>query len=440
MADGSTVEVPGIGHNGGPSLILPEKIRDVFFEPDGRYRTSRYKVMYGGRGGAKSWGAARVLIFLACTYKLRILCAREFQVSIADSVHRLIADQIDEMGVAHLFEVTDKSIFCLLTGSEFLFKGLRRNIREIKSLEGIDIVWVEEAQAVSKESWQILRPTIRKSRSEIWATFNPDGEEDATYQLFIPEAKRPRNAIVVKVGWQDNPWFKGTELEQERLSDLHADDPDAYQWIWEGDPRRISDAIIFRRRVHYEPFEEPTDPPPGRIFYGADWGFANDPIAAIRFYITQVENKDRPNQPDEILWITHEAFGLHVEIDDIGSRIFDRVPGMKEWPIKADNARPETISYMARRGYNITAAEKWPGSVEDGVEHMRGFKRIMVHPRCEHISREFRLYSYKVDPNNGDVLPVIVDKHNHGIDACRYGLDGIIQRRGVMQVWRKLAQ
>lgn len=431
MADG------GIGHNGGPSIELPEKIVTTFYNPDGSWRSSRFKVLWGGRGGAKSWGVARILVLLAASKCIRVLCAREFQVSIADSVHKLLSDQIDAMGLSHLFDVTEKSIVCLATGSEFLFKGLRRNIREIKSLEGIDIVWVEEAQAVSKESWQILRPTIRKSGSEIWVTFNPDQEEDATYQTFV--VKTPPNTVIEKIGWQDNPWFEGTELDQERRADLANDDDDAYNWIWEGELRKISDAIIFRRRVSVEPFEESSDPPPKRIFFGADWGFAVDPAAVIRFYITEEPNPERPNFPHQILWITHEAFGYQTEIDDLAVKVFDKVPDSRDWPVKGDSARPEIISYMARQGFNITAAEKWPGSVEDGIDHMKGFRRIMVHPRCEHIAREFRLYSYKVDPNNGEVLPIIVDKHNHGIDAVRYGLDGYIQRRGGAGVWARLA-
>jgi phage terminase large subunit len=384
------------------------------------FQRARYKVLYGGRGGAKSWIIARTLIRLAARHRLRILCARQFQTSIADSVHKLLCDQIEAMGLSDEFYITDKSIESR-TGSEFIFKGLEKSIREIKSLEGVDICWVEEAQSVSKSNWEILIPTIRKEHSEIWVSFNPDDENDATYQRFV--VNPPPNSIVVKVGWEDNPWFPST-LDAERRHML-AVDPEAYEHVWGGFPRKISDAIIFNKRVSFETFETP---PGVRFLFGADWGFATDPTALTRSWID-----------DETLFVDYEAFGYGVEIDETPA-LFRSVAGAEEWPIKADSARPETISYMRRAGFNVTAAEKWPGSVEDGVAHLKGFKRIVVHERCKHVAQEFRLYSYKVDKQSGDILPIIVDKHNHGIDAIRYSLDGYIQRRGAMGVWAKLAQ
>lgn len=382
-------------------------------------KRARYKVFYGGRGGAKSWIIARVLIRLAAQNRLRILCARQFQTSIADSVHRLLCDQIEAMGLSDQFKITDKSIESL-TGSEFLFKGLEKSIREIKSLEGIDICWVEEAQSVSNNNWEILIPTIRKEGSEIWVSFNPDDENDATYQRFVVNAQP--DWVVVKVGWEDNPWFPST-LDAERRYML-ATDPEAYEHVWGGGCRKVSEAIIFGKRVSFETFETPQGV---RFHHGADWGFAADPTALVRSFIQ-----------DECLFIDQEAFGYGVEIDETPA-LFRSIDSSELWPIKADGARPETISYMRRHGFNIDAAEKWSGSVEDGVAHLKAFKRIIVHERCKHIGQEFRLYSYKVDKQSGDILPIIVDKHNHGIDALRYSLDGYIQRRGAMGVWAKLA-
>jgi phage terminase large subunit len=382
-------------------------------------KQARYKVFYGGRGGAKSWIIARVLIRLAAQNRLRILCARQFQTSIADSVHRLLCDQIEAMGLSDQFKITDKSIESL-TGSEFIFKGLEKSIREIKSLEGIDICWVEEAQSVSHNNWEILIPTIRKEGSEIWVSFNPDDENDATYQRFVVNAQP--DWVVVKVGWEDNPWFPST-LDAERRYML-ATDPEVYEHVWGGSCRKISEAIIFGKRVSFETFETPAGV---RFHHGADWGFAADPTALVRSFIQ-----------DECLFVDQEAFGYGVEIDETPA-LFRSVDTSELWPIKADGARPETISYMRRHGFNIDAAEKWPGSVEDGVAHLKAFKRIIVHERCKHIGQEFRLYSYKVDKQTGDILPIIVDKHNHGLDALRYSLDGYIQRRGSMGVWAKLA-
>ncbi len=403
---------------------LPEVFESLF-------TPARSKVYFGGRGGAKSWTIARVLVLLAAQRTLRILCAREFQSSIADSVHRLLRDQIWDLGLDRQFQITEKAIRTT-TGSEFLFKGLRKSIAEIKSTEGIDICWVEEAQSVSTESWEILIPTIRKPNSEIWVSFNPYEEADPTYQRFVRNP--PPGAIVQKVGWQDNPWFPET-LDKERRY-LQSIDLEAYDHIWGGNPKTLTDAVIFGKRCSVEAFETPPDV--DRFFYGADWGFAADPTALVRSFIK-----------DECLFIDYEAFGFGVELDDLPAlfeggtasdgREYEGVPGVRDWPIKADGARPETISYLRRQGFNIEAAEKWPGSVEDGIAHLKAFRRIVIHERCRHMNEERRLYRYKVDAKTNEVLPVIIDKHNHGWDAERYGLDGYIQRRGGLGVWARLS-
>jgi phage terminase large subunit len=386
---------------------------------EGLFQPSRYKCYWGGRGGAKSWALARALLLKAVAGQLRILCARELQTSIADSVHRLLSDQIHALHLDSYFEVARNSIKSV-TGSEFLFRGIRHSVQEIKSLEGVDICWVEEAQSVSAASWEILIPTIRKQGSEIWISFNPVEETDPTYQRFVLHP--PPDAIVRKVGWEDNPWFPAT-LDAERRYMLELD-LEAYEHIWGGHCRKISEAVIFGKRVSVEAFDTPEGV---RFFHGADWGFANDPTALIRSFIQ-----------DDCLYIDAEAFGYGVEIDET-PQLFDSIPTARFWPIKADSARPETISYMRRRGFNITPAEKWEGSVEDGIAHLKGFRRIVIHQRCKHLQEERRLYSYKVDAKTREVLPIIVDKHNHGWDAIRYSLDGYIQRRGGLGVWAQLA-
>ena len=221
---------------------------------------------------------ARALVIKAYSQTLRILCVRQFQNSIADSVHRLIADEIERLGLQPYFAITDKGIASLTTGSEFLFKGIQRSLGEIKSTEGIDICWAEEAQNFSHEAWQVLIPTIRQESSEIWASWNPDGEDDATARLFLN--KVPLGSIVKKVGWQDNPWFPKV-MEAERTLMLE-NDPTAYEWIWEGNFRQISDALIFKDRVAFEAFDTPAD---ARFYFGMDFGFANDPSAVVRCWL-----------------------------------------------------------------------------------------------------------------------------------------------------------
>ena len=383
-------------------MALPPKFAELF-------RPHRYKVYHGGRGGCKSWSFARALIGFAYTKPVRILCAREFQNSIADSVHRLISDQISLLKLDPWFKITQNSITST-AGAQFLFKGLQRSIQEIKSTEGIDYCWVEEAQTVSAISWEILIPTVRNENSEIWISFNPDAEEDPTYDRFITH--RPPDAFVQKVGWQDNLNFPAV-LEQERLYLLRVD-PEAYAHVWEGECRKISDAVIFKGRFMIDGFDEPDDNT--RFYYGQDFGFSQDPTAVVRCFIR-----------DNRLYVDREAWGIGVELDNINDFV-KTVPGADTWPIKADSSRPETISHERRHGLKVTAAQKWPGSVEDGIAVMKGFDKILIHPRCEHTAQEFGRYSYKVDKQTNDILPVIVDKDNHCIDAIRYALDGLIKQ------------
>lgn len=353
----------------------------------------RYKVLYGGRGGEKSWGCSRVLLAKGLQKKIRILCAREIQHSIADSVHKLLCEQIYDLGLEQYYKTT-KNTITGVNGTEFIFKGLRFNVREVKSTEGIDICWVEEAQSVSEESWEVLIPTIRKEDSEIWITFNPLDETDPTYQRFVKNP--PDNAIVKKVSWKDNPWFPN--VLRKEMEYLKRVDYEKYLHVWEGEIRRSSASVIFMGKYVIEPFDTPKD---ARFYHGVDWGFAQDPTTMIRSYIK-----------DGNLYIDREVYGIGVDLDDTPA-LFNAIETSKQWPIKADNSRPETINFIKKRGFNISGATKWQGSVEDGIEYMRSFKKIIVHPRCRHTADEFNHYSYKVDKQTGDVLPIIVDADNH---------------------------
>lgn len=375
----------------------------------------RYKVLYGGRGSGKSWGIARVLILLALKSKIRILCTRQFQTSISMSVHKLLKDSIENLGLGAFFEITRDTIRCS-NGSEFYFKGIQNNIDEIKSIEGIDICWVEEAQNVSKESWAVLCPTIRKENSEIWVSFNPKLETDETYQKFVVHPSA--DCMSVMVNFSDNPWFPEVlRKEMEYCRSISVAD---YEYIWLGKPQVNTDAQVFNGRYEIAEFAEAESST--RFFHGADWGFAKDPTTLVRAFIK-----------DDCLYIDQECYGVGVELDET-PQLFDAIATARSFPIKADCARPETISFMRRRGFNISPAKKWQGSIEDGLAVLKSFRKIVIHPRCKHTADEFRLYSYKVDKINGDVLPIIEDKNNHCIDALRYALDGYIKGRGTMQI------
>jgi phage terminase large subunit len=220
------------------NVEIPQKLAPLF-------QPNRRKVAYGGRGSGKSWGVARALLVLAAQRPIRVLCAREVQKSIKDSVHRLLSDQIQAMGLGAFFDVLDTEIRGK-NGSLFLFAGLAQHtIESIKSFEGCDIVWAEEAQTVTKRSWDVLTPTIRKAGSEIWITFNPDMDTDETYQRFV--VNKAPDDFVVEMNWDDNPWF-GSELEMERQDTLRRD-PDNYANIWGGQPKRVAEGAIYRLEV-----------------------------------------------------------------------------------------------------------------------------------------------------------------------------------------------
>lgn len=221
----------------GLEVEIPEKLGFLF-------DNARYKVAYGGRGAGKSHSVVRALLIQGMQRPLRILCAREFQRSIADSVHKLIADQIHSLGMDKFYTVQNASITGT-NGTEFSFVGLKHNVANIKSIEGIDICWVEEAQTVSKTSWEVLIPTIRKEGSEIWVTFNPELEEDDTYKRFV--LTPPSSAEVVKVNYHDNPWFPAV-LEDER-QELKTRDPDAYLHVWEGQCRTHLEGAVYAEEL-----------------------------------------------------------------------------------------------------------------------------------------------------------------------------------------------
>lgn len=391
---------------------LPEYAAGLF-EPKHRYR-----ILYGGRGAGRSWSVARALLIKAAASPLRVGCFRELQKSIKDSVHRLLTDQIDLLELPG-YIVTDREIRHR-NGSLFLFEGLRHNVTKIKSLEGIDIAWVEEAERVSKASWDVLIPTIRKSGSEIWVNFNPDLEDDPTYVRFV--LNPPPDSWVLKVSADDNPWLPD-ELAAERAY-LYAVDPDAAAHVWAGETRQSSDAQILHGKWSVEPFE--ADPSWGGPYHGADFGFAQDPNTLVRCWIAPGTIANSTGR----LMLEYEAYRVGQDTDDIAPAWIQAVPGCEQYTIRADSARPETISYLKRHGLpNIVGVDKWTGSVEDGIAYLRQFEQIVIHPRCSHAIQEARHYRYKVDDRTGDVLPIVVDADNHVYDAIRYSLSPLIRRR-----------
>ena len=220
-----------------PVIRFPKAVRQIF-------QPQRYKILYGGRGSAKSWTIARALILIAAEKPLRILCTRELQKSIKDSVWKLLSDQIEMMGYSAHFDVQQASIRGH-NGSEFFFEALRYNAPQIKSYEAVDIVWVEEAQTVSKSSWDVLIPTIRKENSEIWISFNPELDTDETYQRFV--ANPPAGALVLKLNYSENEWF--SDVLRQEMEACKARNYADYLTIWEGHCRQSVDGAIYAQEI-----------------------------------------------------------------------------------------------------------------------------------------------------------------------------------------------
>jgi len=376
----------------------------------------RYRVAYGGRGSAKSWNVARALIIHGAARPLRILCAREYQTSIRDSVHQLLTDQIALTGYDRHYQI-QKTLIQGTNGTEFIFAGIKRDPHKLKSIEGIDICWVEEAEAVSSESWQTLIPTIRKPGSEIWVTFNPALSTDPTWRRFVEDP--PARSHVQFVDYRDNFWLPDVLKEEAR--ELQRKDPEAYAYVWGGEPWQRSDAEVLGGNWRVDEFTPAESW--GVPFFGADWGFASDPSVLVKQWIH-----------DKRLWIEYDERGAGLSMDDLARR-WDRVPGSRDYTVRADNSRPETINEMKLRGFKCIGAKKGPGSVEDGVEYLRSFEEIVIHPRCKGWIEEARLWRYKTDPRTGDVLPKLKDGHDHGPDATRYALAPFIIRERTPRVW-----
>lgn len=333
----------------------------------------------------------------------RAACVREVQKSLKNSVKLLVEDKIKALGVSSLFEILEAEIKTP-GGGVIMFQGMQNHTADsIKSLEGFDVAWVEEAQSLSQRSLDLLRPTIRKPGSELWFSWNPNKPTDPVDVLLRGDSP-PRDSIVIEANYRDNPWLPAelrADLEDDRIRD-----PDKFAHVWGGHYSLNSEARVFRN-WKVEEFE------PGSTAvhrFGADWGFAIDPTVLVRCHVE-----------GRTLYVDREAWQVGCEIDKTPA-LFDTIEGSRKWLIRADSARPETVSYMKRQGFRITAAIKGTGSIEDGIEFLRSFD-IVVHPRCAKVIEELTLYAYKVDEHTGEILPVLEDKNNHTIDALRYALE-----------------
>lgn len=368
----------------------------------------RYKGAKGGRGGGKSWFFADYLIEQhVCDPHLQTVCIREVQNTLDTSVKKLLEERLNTLGVLDLFEVQVNRILDRRGRGIIIFKGMQDyNAGNIKSLEGFDRAWVEEAQNLSQRSLQLLRPTIRKDNSEIYFSWNPESEADPVDRFFA----EPRPDVVIcECNIVDNP-FRSELLWAEMLADRARLDVGEFHHIWEGGYRTISKEQIFADKVRVEEFSPgPTWDGP---YYGADWGFGVDPTVAVELWID-----------GGCLYVHRESYRYGLELDDIVQTWRADVPGIDGHVVRADSARPDSISYVKRHGLPlIVGAEKGKGSIEDGIQFLRSFAAIVMHPRCTGAIAEARNYKWKTN-RAGDILPVPVDAANHFWDSARYGIE-----------------
>ncbi|MDZ7824702.1 MAG: PBSX family phage terminase large subunit [Ahrensia sp.] len=377
------------------------------------FKPYRYKGLWSGRGAGKSHSMAGYAVVRAVSEPgFKLVCIREVQRSIADSVKQLIEDKINDYGVSAFFRSTETEIVGI-NGSRIIFRGMQNHTAaSVKSLEGMDAAWIEEAQTISRKSFELLTPTIRKPGSEIWATWNPDNPNDPV-DAFFRKQQSP-DILCRKVDISENKWFP-KELRDDMQRDKERD-IDKYNHVWMGGYRSISNARVFSN------WKEGVLNPAENVvwFYGADWGFANDPTAAVRCCF--VGNKT--------LYIDAEVYEIGVPTERLPD-FLKKLPGSQVWPMRGDSARPETIDYLRRKGFlKLRSARKGPGSVADGVSFLQGLD-IVINPNCKNTIKEFMTYAYKTDKQSGEILPIIEDANNHAIDALRYAIEKV-HRKGVI--------
>ena len=398
-------------------LDFPEKL-GFLFEPH------RYKILYGGRGSAKSWSVARALIAIAVQKQTRILCARELQNSISDSVIALLGDQIKAMGLESFFDVQRTAIYGK-NGSEFLFAGLKHNITSIKSFEGCDICWCEEGQSISKVSWETLIPTIRKPDSEIWVTFNPDLDTDETYKRFV--VNPPSTARIAKVNWSDNPWFP--QVLKDELEDLKARNVDSYLNVWEGHTRQMLDGAVYANELRKAQEEGRIreliidKSIPVQTFWDLGWAdmtsiwfvqtIAGGEVRVIDFYQNCQKTIDHYVQVLQDKgyiykdwWLPHDAENKNMT----GKSVKDILEGM---------------------GKPIRITPKL--SIADGINAARTLmdRCFIDETRCADGLQNLRHYRYDVDPNTKMFSnKPLHDQHSHAADAWRYVAVGLDENVG----------
>lgn len=382
---------------------------------------AKHRVFKGGRGSAKTRGLAKMSAIYGYRFAEAgrsgvLLASREHLNSLDESSLEEIKSAIrSEPWLAEYYDIGEKYVRTRNGLVSYAFAGLRHNLDSIKSKANILLNWTDEAEGVSEAAWRKLIPTIRGGTDlENWVSYNPESPDSATHRRFI--AQKPTACIVTEMNWRDNPWWEQSGLETERLDDQRLR-PETYDHVWEGAFLTMTEAQVFSGKFEVDEFE--PAPSWDGPYFGVDFGFKPDPLAGVEVYLHASR-----------VYIRREAYKSGVEIDGTADFLKRRMPRIADYVARADSAEPKTISYLRRNGLpRMEGVKKWPNSIMEGIRFLRGFERIIIHPDCEGTARDFRLYSHKTDRLTGDVLPDIVDAHNHGIDALRYALAPLIKGR-----------
>lgn len=378
-----------------------------------------YKAVKGGRASGKSHFLCENAIERSLMdVTLSVVCIREVQKSLQFSSKRLLENKIRAFKAENHFDIQNNCIRRRNrsggSGGYFIFQGMQDHTADsIKSLEDFRVGIVDEANRLSALSLRLLRPTIMRGKgAELWFGWNPDQPTDPVDAFFAENP--PEGAVIAHVNYDQNP-FLSDELRAEIAHDRKGD-PDMFAHVWEGAYNVKNHAQILNGKWEVAEFDTPAD---AEFLFGADWGFSVDPTVLLRLFIK-----------DNCLWIDQELFKVGLELDQTGPA-FKSIPGADKHRIRADCSRPETISYVKRTAnLDVIAAEKWQGSVEDGIAYLRKFQRIYIHERCKRTAQEARLWSYKTHRLTGDVLPEVADGNDHTWDAARYALSPLIRKSG----------
>ncbi len=377
------------------------------------FRHARWKVAHGGRGSGKSWAYAIALLLEGARTRKRILCAREVQKSIKDSVHRLLSDQIESLGLSGFYEVLDTEIRGA-NGTEFIFAGLASHtVDSIKSYEGVDIVWVEEAHSVSKKSWDVLTPTIRKPNSEIWVTFNPSLDTDETWTRLV--INTPPNAVIRQVNYSDNPWFPEV-LEQERLH-CQETNPDDYHNIWEGKCRSAVEGAIYANEMQEATLDQricnvPYDP---KLKAHAIWDLGwNDSMSIIIVQRGVSELRVIDYIEDSFKTLDYYVAKLKAMPLNWG---YDYLP--HDGNAKDFKTGKSTAEILKQFGRKTKQTPNMP--IESGIKAARmTFKRTYFDKtKCARLLECLKRYRRAISTNGEPGSPVH-DEYSHGADAWRY--------------------